>query len=133
MVHEAQQKKAQILEELSRERNLLERKIDELRTFERDYRARLKNYIEAQLADLEQTGVEPAEAGDGEAQGEGEHAGRPAVAGPASTGSSARRERPPHRGGRSRVRGAPVSRRTGPSRSTAAARRRGSGWPGRSR
>ena len=73
MVHEAQQKKAQILEELSRERNLLERKIDELRTFERDYRARLKSYIEAQLADLEHTGVEPAEAGDDESQGEDEH------------------------------------------------------------
>jgi hypothetical protein len=72
MVHEAQQKKAQILEELSRERNLLEKKIDELRTFERDYRARLKNYIEEQLADLEQTGVEPAEAGDDESQDEGE-------------------------------------------------------------
>ena len=35
MVAEAQQKKATILEELGRERGLLERKIDELRGFER--------------------------------------------------------------------------------------------------
>ena len=41
MVAEAQQKKASILEELGRERGLLERKIEELRSFERDYRSRL--------------------------------------------------------------------------------------------
>ena len=64
MVAEAQQKKAQILEELGRERNLLEKKIDELRTFERDYRARLKSYIEEQLSDLDHTGVEPSEQSD---------------------------------------------------------------------
>ena len=49
----------QILEELGRERTLLEKKIEELRSFERDYRARLKNYIEGQLADLDTLAVQP--------------------------------------------------------------------------
>jgi chaperonin cofactor prefoldin len=75
MVAEAQQKKAQILEELGRERSLLEKKIDELRSFERDYRARLKNYIESQLSELDHTGIEPnqgaGEGQDGEANAEG--------------------------------------------------------------
>ena len=75
MVAEAQQKKAQILEELGRERSLLEKKIDELRSFERDYRARLKSYIESQLSELDHTGIEPsqgaAEDQGGEANAEG--------------------------------------------------------------
>jgi len=70
MVAEAQQKKAQILEELGRERSLLEKKIDELRAFERDYRARLKNYIESQLSELDHTGIEPSD-DDGEGNSEG--------------------------------------------------------------
>ena len=56
MVAEAQQKKASILEELGRERGLLERKIEELRGFERDYRSRLHTYIQGQLAELKKTG-----------------------------------------------------------------------------
>jgi hypothetical protein len=72
MVHEAQQKKAQILEELGRERSLLEKKIDELRTFERNYRASLKDYIERQLSDLGHTGIEPSKDDAEEAQDEGE-------------------------------------------------------------
>jgi hypothetical protein len=55
MVAEAQQKKAAILEELGRERGLLERKIEELRGFERDYRSRLHTYIQGQLAELKRT------------------------------------------------------------------------------
>ncbi len=35
------------------ERSLLERKIDELRAFEREYRSRLKSYLEGQLRELE--------------------------------------------------------------------------------
>jgi hypothetical protein len=72
MVHEAQQKKAQILEELGRERSLLEKKIDELRTFERNYRASLKDYIERQLSELGHVGIEPSKDGADEGQGEGE-------------------------------------------------------------
>ena len=44
-----------ILEELGRERGLLERKIEELRGFERDYRSRLHSYIQGQLAELKNT------------------------------------------------------------------------------
>ena len=103
MVHEAQQKKAQILEELGRERSLLEKKIDELRTFERDYRARLKNYIEEQLADLDADRCRAREDGEGEEQGDGRAPGRPAVAALRSAPPAAVQdeERPPHRGGRS--------------------------------
>ncbi len=62
MVAEAQQKKASILEELGRERNLLERKIESLRSFERDYRARLHDYIQGQLADLKNVAADDDEA-----------------------------------------------------------------------
>jgi hypothetical protein len=37
---------------LSQEKGILEKKIDELRTFERDYRARLMTYLDSQLRDL---------------------------------------------------------------------------------
>ena len=73
MVAEAQQKKASILEELGRERGLLERKIEELRGFERDYRSRLHSYIQGQLAELKNTGVE----GDAAAEEQGEVAAEP--------------------------------------------------------
>ena len=68
MLAEAQQKKAAVLEALGRERDLLEKKIDELRTFERDYRARLKSYLEVQLKELDHTGVDRAADGDGDAK-----------------------------------------------------------------
>jgi cell division septum initiation protein DivIVA len=56
LVNEAEQKQRETLGSLERERSLLERKIDELRAFERDYRARLKSYLESQLRDLESKG-----------------------------------------------------------------------------
>jgi hypothetical protein len=44
----------------------MQRKIDELRAFERDYRARLKAHLEDQLQELEQTGSdEPRVVDDG--------------------------------------------------------------------
>ena len=58
MVHEAQQRKAAILEELNEQRTVLERKIEQLRNFEREYRGRLKTYIEGQLQELDQTAVD---------------------------------------------------------------------------
>ncbi|HRA27632.1 MAG TPA: hypothetical protein PLL68_14365, partial [Ornithinibacter sp.] len=68
MVAEAQQKKAGILEELGRERGLLERKIEELSGFERDYRSRLHTYIQGQLADLKNTGVDHSDEESGDAE-----------------------------------------------------------------
>jgi len=45
--------KRETLEQLSTERTGLERKIDDLRSFERDYRQKLKGYIEGQLRELD--------------------------------------------------------------------------------
>jgi DivIVA domain-containing protein len=54
------EQRAQV-ERLDNERIGLEHRIDELRTFERDYRAKLKGYIEGQLRELEgeSTGSSP--------------------------------------------------------------------------
>jgi DivIVA domain-containing protein len=77
MVADAQQKRAEVLQALGRERSLLQNKVEELGTFERDYRARLKSYLEGQLVELEQTGAdEMADSeGDGEQQGGQRNAG----------------------------------------------------------
>ncbi|TKR23931.1 DivIVA domain-containing protein [Cellulomonas hominis] len=53
IVHEAEETSARTLSELEQERSILERKIDELRVFERDYRTRLKSYLENLLGDLD--------------------------------------------------------------------------------
>ncbi len=58
MVAEAQQKRAAIFQELGSERHLLQKKIAELGTFERESRAHLKSYLEGQLAELEQSGAD---------------------------------------------------------------------------
>ncbi|MFI7589407.1 DivIVA domain-containing protein [Spongisporangium articulatum] len=53
LMREAEEKQRQTLGSLEQERSLLERKIDELRAFEREYRSRLKSYLESQLRELE--------------------------------------------------------------------------------
>jgi hypothetical protein len=55
VVSEAEQAQREQLGALEQERVGLERQIDELRTFEREYRSKLKGYIEGQLRDLETT------------------------------------------------------------------------------
>ena len=55
-VREAQETSARTLGQLEQERSLLERKIDELRQFERDYRTRLQSYLETLLGDLNARG-----------------------------------------------------------------------------
>ncbi len=66
LVREAETKKSQTLGALEQERSLLERKIDELRGFEREYRTRLKSYLETQLKDLENKGsLAPGRPGEG--------------------------------------------------------------------
>jgi DivIVA domain-containing protein len=50
---EAQQQRAAAVAELQRQRTALESQIDSLRGFEREYRTRLKAYLEGQLRDLE--------------------------------------------------------------------------------
>ena len=66
IVREAEETSQRTLAALEQERSLLERKIDELRVFERDYRTRLKSYLENLLGDLDQRG---ANAGGGATPG----------------------------------------------------------------
>ncbi len=67
---EAQRKHAEILGAVNQEKAGLEKKIDELRTFEREYRTRLKTYLESQLRELDgrASAAQPAE-GQGNRQG----------------------------------------------------------------
>ena len=53
IIAEAEEQHNRTLTQLEQERGLLERKISELRDFERDYRTRLKSYRESLLADVE--------------------------------------------------------------------------------
>lgn len=54
IVREAEETSARTLGQLEIEKSTLEAKIDELRTFERDYRIRLKSYLQNLLGDLDQ-------------------------------------------------------------------------------
>jgi DivIVA domain-containing protein len=54
---EAQQRHATAMAELERRRRDLERQVDDLRAFEREYRTRLKAYLETQLRELAGRGL----------------------------------------------------------------------------
>ena len=69
VVAEAEAKQRAQIGALEKERSTLEAKIEELRTFERDYRAKLKSYIEGQLRDLDASAAQAPSAGFGAAQG----------------------------------------------------------------
>lgn len=56
LVTDAEEKSRKTLSALEQQKTVLERKVEQLRGFERDYRARLKTYIEGQLRDLEAKG-----------------------------------------------------------------------------
>lgn len=56
LVNDAQEKSRKTLGALEQQRSVLERKVEQLRGFERDYRSRLKSYIEGQLRDLDARG-----------------------------------------------------------------------------
>ncbi|HEX4982814.1 MAG TPA: DivIVA domain-containing protein [Ilumatobacteraceae bacterium] len=55
VIAESEAKQRDQINTLEKERSTLERKIEELRTFEREYRQKLKSYIEGQLRDLDST------------------------------------------------------------------------------
>ena len=65
VIAEAEAKQRDQMNALTKERTVLETKIHELRTFEREYRQKLKSYIEGQLHDLDvsSAGVVGAAAG----------------------------------------------------------------------
>ncbi|MFB0833366.1 DivIVA domain-containing protein [Arthrobacter halodurans] len=56
LVNDAEEKSRKTLSALEQQKSVLEHKVEQLRAFERDYRARLKTYIEGQLRDLESKG-----------------------------------------------------------------------------
>jgi DivIVA domain-containing protein len=56
---EAQQRHAVAIAELQRQRETFERQIDNLRAFEREYRTRLKAYLEGQMRELDTRTAEP--------------------------------------------------------------------------
>ncbi|GGC94479.1 cell division protein DivIVA [Tersicoccus solisilvae] len=56
MISDAEEKRSRTLNELAEQKSALENQVEQLRGFERDYRSRLKEYIESQLRDLETTG-----------------------------------------------------------------------------
>jgi DivIVA domain-containing protein len=53
IIREAEETSARTMSRLEQDRAVLERKIDELRIFERDYRTRLRTYLENLLADVD--------------------------------------------------------------------------------
>jgi DivIVA domain-containing protein len=103
---DAQERHRQAMGSLVQQREELERRVDDLRAFEREYRSRLKAYLEGQMRDLEagatDSGTFPAVA-TGPQQSipagiprlESRNGGQPAVAG-AYAGAS---ESVPHTGG----------------------------------
>lgn len=58
MVAEARQQRDAMLHDLGSERGLLQKKIEDLRTFERGHRALMKSYLEGQLIELENAGAD---------------------------------------------------------------------------
>ena len=74
IVREAEETSQRTLGQLEQERSLLERKIDELRVFERDYRTRLKSYLENLLGDLDNRGnALPPRSGQPQTVGDGQN------------------------------------------------------------
>jgi DivIVA domain-containing protein len=86
---DAEQQQAGRVAELTRQRGQLETTIEELRAFEREYRNRLKSYLESQLRELEVRRASPA--GSAPASS----APRGANTGPVAGAESAAPQRPP--------------------------------------
>ena len=53
---DAEKKHTEIMATINQQRSVLEGRIEQLKTFEREYRVRLKSYLESQLKELEQRG-----------------------------------------------------------------------------
>ncbi len=65
IVSDAEEKSRTTLENLEAKKGELEKSIETLRTFERDYRSRLRNYLENQLRDLDTTETQDKQANFG--------------------------------------------------------------------
>jgi len=64
---EAEERRRSILGSLERDRIDVERKVTELKTFEREYRSRLRDYLAGQLAELDR--IVPGTGGPGSPEG----------------------------------------------------------------
>lgn len=62
IVREAEAQQRSELNRLEQEKAVVEHRIQELKSFEREYRTKLKSYIESQLSDLDAAGVAPTQA-----------------------------------------------------------------------
>jgi DivIVA domain-containing protein len=62
IVREAEAQQRSELNRLEQEKAVVEHRIQELKSFEREYRTKLKSYIESQLIDLDAAGVAPTQA-----------------------------------------------------------------------
>jgi DivIVA domain-containing protein len=60
LVREAEQKQRETLGNLEQQRQVLQGKVEQLKSFEREYRSRLKAYLENQLRELESNAATPA-------------------------------------------------------------------------
>lgn len=62
---DAERKHSELMTTINQQRSVLEGRLEQLRTFEREYRTRLKTYLESQLEELGQRGsAAPVDAGD---------------------------------------------------------------------
>ena len=62
---DAERKHSEVMGTINQQRAVLEGRLDQLRTFEREYRTRLKTYLESQLEELGQRGsAAPVDTGD---------------------------------------------------------------------
>lgn len=62
---DAERKHTEVMGTINQQRNVLEGRLEQLRTFEREYRTRLKTYLESQLEELGQRGsAAPVDTGD---------------------------------------------------------------------
>ena len=69
MERESQRKYTETMNGLNSEKNTLNKRIDELRTIEREYRTRLRGFLESQLRELDDRGsAAPASASSGSGQ-----------------------------------------------------------------
>jgi len=63
---DAERKHSELMNTINQQRTVLEGRLEQLRTFEREYRTRLKTYLESQLEELGQRGsAAPVDSGDG--------------------------------------------------------------------
>jgi DivIVA domain-containing protein len=87
---EADDKHRQMIGSLETERSTLEREVEKLRSFEREYRSRLKNYLEGQLRELDGSSTSAPAVQGGGGQGGQPPQGQPPQGQPTGQGAPAR-------------------------------------------